>query len=86
MGLFGIGKSFSQNDLQNEITKLERLYIQAMGGGNSNLKRELALQLNKVLEICKKGNFSGSETLKWCGSYTSLRNITPPVQMLIEIM
>lgn len=86
MGLFGFGKSYTEEDLQNEVTKLERLYIQAMGGGNQHLKRELTNQLEALLNVCRKGNFYGGEMVKWCGSYTSLRNITPPVQVLIEMM
>ena len=86
MGLFGFGKSYTRDDLQKEITKLERLYIQGMGGGNPQLKRELASQLSVVLNICRKGNFYGGEMVDWCGSVTSLRNVTPPVQVMIEMM
>lgn len=60
MGLFGFGKSYSKDDLQREITKLEGYYRQAMAGGS---KRELAQQLSKVLEIYNKGGFSGMETV-----------------------
>lgn len=88
MGFFGFGKSYTKDDLDREIAKLRVLYIKAMSGSSPNLKRELAVQLNEVLSICKKGNFSGMETVEWPtpGSYTSLRNVTPPVQIMIEMM
>lgn len=88
MGFFGFGKSYSKDDLDREVAKLRDLYNQAMGNSNPQLKRELATQLHEVLEVCRKGGFTGMETVEWPtpGSYTSLRNITPPVQVLIELM
>lgn len=84
MGLFGFGKSYTREDLQKEISLLEGLYLQAMSGSHNKIP--LLQQYNKVIEVCKKGNFNGSEMVQWLGSYTSLRNVTPPVQVLIEIM
>lgn len=91
MGLFGFGKKYTNEDLQREISTLESLYRQVIGVNTTTksrhqLKQELATQLNKILDICKKGNFSGMETVMWCGSYTSLRNVTPMVQVFIEMM
>lgn len=88
MGFFGFGKSYSKDDLDREVAKLRTLYTQAMGNSNPQLKRELATQLHEVLEVCRKGGFTGMETVEWPtpGSYTSLRNVTPPVQVLIELM
>lgn len=91
MGFFGFGRSCSKDDLDREIAKLRNLYQQAMGSSNrprSELKRELATQLHEVLEVFRKGNFNGMETVEWpsSGCYTSLRNVTPPVQILIEMM
>lgn len=88
MGFFGFGKSYSKDDLDREIGKLRTLYVQAMGNRSPQLKRELASQLHTVLEVCKKGGFSGMETVEWPsqGCYTSLRDVTPAVQVFIEIM
>ncbi len=91
MGLFGFGKKYTEEDLQNAINSLDTLFRQAMGvdtttKSKSQLKQELAIQLHHVLDICRKGNFSGMETVLWCGSYTSLRDITPMVQVYIDIM
>lgn len=91
MGLFGFSKKYTEEDLQIEICALEVLYRQAIGVDSTTksriqLKQESAKQLYKVLDICKKGNFSGMETVMWCGSYTSLRNVTPMVQVFIEMM
>lgn len=91
MGLFGFGKKYTKEDLQNAINSLDALYRQAIGvdttaKSRSQLKQELAIQLHHVLSICKKGNFSGMETVLWCGSYTSLRNVTPMVQVFIDMM
>lgn len=88
MGIFRFGKSYTKNDLDREIAKLRELYVRAMGNSNAQTKKELAMQLHKVLEVCKKGGFNGSETVEWPtpGSYTSLRNVTPSVQVMIEMM
>lgn len=88
MGFFGFGKSYTKSDLDREIAKMRTLYVQAMGNHSPQLKRELASQLDTVLEVCRKGGFSGMESVEWPtqGCYTSLRNVTPPVQMLIELM
>ncbi len=88
MGLFGFGKSYSKDDLDKEIAKLRSLYIEAMTAPSPALKRELACQLNEVLKVCEKGGFKDWETVEWPtpGTYTSLRNVTPPVQILIELM
>lgn len=97
MGIFGFGKTITQDDLQMEVTKLQNLYRQAIGADSTNksrseLKRELAVQFHKLLEVCREGNFSGMETVEWCptgpssGCYTSLRNVTPSIQVLIEMM
>lgn len=56
MGIFGFGKTYSKQDLQKEITKLQNLYRQAIGAdptskSRSELKRELAIQLHEVLDI-----------------------------------
>ncbi len=88
MGLFGFGKSYTKQDLDNEIAKLRTLYNQAMGQPSSQLKRELAMQLHVVLEVCRKGGFSGGETVEWPmpGCFMPLASVTPPVQVLIELM
>ena len=88
MGFFGFGKSYSKDDLDREIAKLRTLYVQAMGNHSPQIKRELASQLNTVLEVCRKGGFSGMETVEWPtpGNYTSLRNVTPPVQVMLDMM
>lgn len=91
MGFFGFGRSYTKDDLDREIAKLRNLYQQAIGSSSRpgiELKRELASQLHEVLEVCRKGNFSGMETVEWplSGHFTSLRNVTPPVQILIEMM
>ena len=84
MGLFGFGKSYTREDLQKEISLLEEQYRQALSGNHNLIP--LLQQYNTVIEICKKGNFNGSELVQWFGSYTSLRNVTPLVQVLIETM
>lgn len=88
MGFFGFGKSYTREDLNREIAKLSTLYIQAMSNPNAQVKRELSNQLHEVLEICRKGGFDGSETVEWPskGHLTSLRNVTPPVQVMLELM
>ena len=88
MGIFGFGKSYSKEDLDKEIAKLRTLYNHAMTQSSPQLKRELTMQLHNVLEVCRKGVFSGGETVEWpsSGCFTSLRNVTPPVQVLIELM
>lgn len=97
MGFFGFGKSYSREDLQREVTKLQHLYRQAIGAdptimSRSELKGALSAQLHVLLEVCRKGGFSGMESVEWCpsapshGCYTSLRNVTPQVQVFIEIM
>lgn len=97
MRLFGFGKSYSRDDLQKEVKKLQDLYRQAIGIDSTNksraeLRRELSTQLHALLEVCEKGGFNGMESVEWCpsspshGCYTSLRNVIPPVQVLIEMM
>lgn len=97
MGLFGFGKKYTKEDLQREIHELAASYRQAIGvdtttKSRSQLKQELALQLQNVLEICRKGNFQGWETVEWnpgiprTGNFTTLRNVTPMVQDFIEMM
>lgn len=91
MGLFGFGRKYTKEDLQREIHSLAALYSRAIGvdattKSRSQLKQDLAAQLHRVLDICKKGNFDGMETVMWCGNYTSLRNVTPMVQVFIEMM
>lgn len=97
MGLFGFGKSYTQEDLQREVTKLETLYRQAIGSDHVTmsgveLKRKLEIQLHEVLEVCKKGNFIGWELVIWdpVGSKgvmrTPLNGITPVVQTMIDLM
>jgi hypothetical protein len=89
MSFFGFGrKSYTKDDLDREVAKLRDLYVQAMSSRSSQLKEQLASQLYEVLEVCSKGGFSGMEMVEWPtrGNYTSLRNVTPPVQVLIEMM
>ena len=88
MGLFGFMKSYSEEDLDKEVAKLRTLYNQAISNPSPQLKKELAMQLHEVLEVCRKGDFKGWETVEWptSGSFTSLRNVTPPVQVLLEFM
>ena len=97
MGLFGFGKKYTEEDLQQEIHFLAALFRQANGvdsttKSKSQLKQELTVQLHKVLDIAKKGGFTGGETVEWnpglpgTGNYTSLRNVTPMVQVYIELM
>ena len=97
MGFFGFGKSYSKEDLQREITKLQCLYRQAIGSDATNkskseLKIELSNQLQTVLTVCRKGGFNGMETVEWSptgptrGWYSSLNSVTPAVQVLIEMM
>lgn len=60
MSFFGFGKSYTKDDLNREVAKLRDLYLQTMGPSSmsqTELKRKLALQLQEVLEVCKKGNF-----------------------------
>ncbi|MBD5239649.1 MAG: hypothetical protein HDS64_07785 [Bacteroidales bacterium] len=86
MGFFGFGKSYTKDDLDREIAKLRTLYAQAMG--NPQVKSQLAAQLREVLEVCHKGGFYGGEMVEWPtpGNYTSLRNVTPPVRVLLDMM
>ncbi len=88
MGFFGFGKSYTREDLNREIAKLRNLYIQSIGNKSPQMKRELTSQLNEVLKVCRKGGFYGMEMVEWPtpGSYTSLRNVTPVVQVAIELM
>ncbi|MDE6479051.1 MAG: hypothetical protein K2L45_02185 [Muribaculaceae bacterium] len=88
MGIFRFGKSYTKEDLDKEVVKMRSLYLEAMSHPSSQLKKDLAVQLNKVLEVCKKGDFKGWETVEWPtpGCFTSLQSVTPPVQMLIELM
>lgn len=88
MGLFGFLKSYSKEDLDKEIAKLRTLYNQAMSQPSPQLKKELAMQLHEVLEVCRKGGFSGGETVEWPmpGCFMPLQSVTPPVQVLIELM
>lgn len=97
MGLFSFGKKYTEENLQKEINTLASLYRQAVGyeastKSKAQLKRELARQLDTVLDICKKGEFYGWETVEWnpgpsqSGNYTTLRNVTPTVQVLLEMM
>lgn len=88
MGLFGFGKSYSKEDLDKEIAKLRTLYIEAMTAPSPKLKRDLAQQIDEVMKVCEKGGFKGWETVEWPtpGTYTSLRNVTPPVQVLVELI
>lgn len=93
MGLFEFGKRYTREDLDIEVEKLRDLYQQAMGAQKSNksqyqLKKELSEQLHKLLVVCRKGGFNGMETVEWpcSGCYTSLRNVTPPVQVQIDSM
>lgn len=97
MRLFGFGKNYSKEDLQREIHALAALFRQANGvdsttKSKNQLKQELTVQLHQVLDIIQKGGFTGRETVEWnprlprTGNYTSLRNVTPMVQVLIELM
>lgn len=91
MSFFGFRKSFTKEDLDRELVKLRNLYQQAIKSPKSSrteLKRDLASQLHTVLEICRKGNFSGMETVEWpsSGCYMPLNSVTPAVQILIELM
>lgn len=96
MGLFGFSKKYTEEDLQREIHTLAALFRQANGvdsttKSKNQLKQELTVQLHKVLDIAKKGGFTGCETVEWnplsgTGNYTSLRNVTPMVQVFIELM
>jgi hypothetical protein len=87
MGFFGFGKSYTRDDLDREIAILRDLYVQSMGNKSLELKRKLAMQLDKVLEVCRKGGFDGSEMVEWPapGQLTSLRNVTPEVQIVLEL-
>lgn len=86
MSFFGFGKSYTKDDLDREIAKLRTLYVQAMG--NPQVKQQLASQLQEVLEVCRKGRFTGGEMVEWPtpGNYTSLRNVTPPVQVMLDMI
>lgn len=97
MRLFGFSKKYTEEDLQREIHVLAALFRQANGADSTTqsknqLKQELTMQLYQVLDICKKGGFTGCETVEWnpglprTGNYTSLSNVTPMVQVLIELM
>lgn len=97
MKLFGFGKKYTEEDLQREIHALAALMRQANGvdsttKSKNQLKQELTVQLHRVLDICKKGGFTGCEMVEWnpglprTGHYTSLRNVTPMVQIFIELM
>ena len=97
MKLFGFSKNNTEEDLQREIHALAALFRQANGvdsttKSKNQLKQELSVQLHQVLDICKEGGFNGSETVEWnpglprTGNYTSLRNVTPMVQVFIELM
>lgn len=91
MGLFGFGKKYTKEDLQREINVMESLYLQAIGvnmvsKSRTQVKQELAIQLHKVLEICKKGDFKGWETVRWLDLHTPLQSVTPMVQVLVEMM
>lgn len=88
MGFFGFGKSYSKDDLDREVEKLRTLFDKAMWNSSPQMKRELAAQLHEVLEVCRKGGFKEWETVEWPspGCYTSLSNVTPVVQVLIESM
>lgn len=97
MGLFGFGRKYTKEDLQQEIHTLATLFRQATGVDTTNktrtqLKQELVMQLHKVLDVCNKGNFKGMETVEWnpglprTGNYTSLGSVTPMVQVFIEMM
>lgn len=97
MGFFGFGRKYTKEELQREIHLLAALYRQAIGVDTTTksrvqLKQELAIQLKNILDICKKGNFQGWETIEWnpgvprSGNFTSLRNVTPMVEVFIELM
>lgn len=88
MSFFGCGKSYSRDDLDKGVAKLRELYVKTMSSNSPQLKRDLAAQLQDVLEVCRKGGFNGSEMVEWptLGSYTSLRNVTPAIQVLLELM
>ncbi len=97
MGLFGFGKNYTKEDLQREINSLASLFRQATGldastKSRAQLKQELTKQLNTVLNICKKGNFAGWETVEWnpgpskSGNYTTLRNVTPMVEIFLKMI
>lgn len=88
MGFLGFGKSYSRDDLDREVAKLRDLFAKTMTCNSHQLKSELNTQLQKVLEVYRKGGFNGSEMVEWpsTGNYTSLRNVIPPVQVLIELM
>lgn len=88
MGIFGFGKSYTKDDLNSEIAQLRTLYVEAMSNRSPQMKKALASQLKKVLEVCRKGNFAGWEIVEWPtpGNHTSLRNVTPTVQVMIDMM
>lgn len=97
MGLFSFGKSYTIDDLQNEVKKVQTIYRQASGADytvkfHAELKRELTLQFNELLEVCKKGKFYGGEMVEWCpsrpsyGCYTSLRNVLRDIQIMLEMI
>ncbi len=97
MAFFGLGKKYTEEDLQREVTKLQSLYRQAIGidrtdKSRTELKNELSKQLHLLLEVCRKGHFSGMETVEWCpngpsyGCFCLLNNVTPPVEILLQIL
>lgn len=97
MGFLGFGRKYTKEELQREIHLLAALYRQAIGVDTTTksriqLKQELAIQLKKVLDICKKGNFQEWEIVEWnpgvprSGNFTSLRNVTPMAEAFIKMM
>lgn len=97
MGWFGFSNKYTKDDLQREIYALATLFRQATGvdsttKSKNQLKQELTAQLHQVLDISKKGGFTGSEMVEWnpglprTENYTSLRNVTPMVQTFIELI
>lgn len=97
MGLFKFSQKYTEEDLQRETHALAALFRQANGvdsttKSRNQLKQELTVQLHQVLDICRKGDFTGCEIVEWnpglprTGNYTSLSNVTPMVQVFIELM
>lgn len=91
MAFFGLFAT--ESDLDKILEKLRLLYQQAVDPRRSTmsraeLKHELKKQLNKLLDVCERGNFHGSQMVEWptSGCLTSLRNVTPEVQVLIEMI
>lgn len=88
MGIFNFGRKYSKEYLQQEISVMEELFNRAIGFPSDEkieIKQELLIQYKKVLDICRKGNFYGGETVKWNGMGTSLSNVTSIVQVFLEI-